>query len=72
MPSGLEISIDRSRCIGSGSCGYWAPATFDLDDHGVAVVLDPEGDDEERILNAARGCPTRAIEIVREGHRLAP
>lgn len=57
------IRIDRERCMGSGNCGFWAPATFDLDDDGIAVVIDPEGDDEAKIHNAARGCPTSAIEV---------
>jgi ferredoxin len=64
MAGGRVIRIDRDRCIGSGNCGFWAPATFDLDDDGVAVVLDPDGDDEQSVVNASRACPTRAIEVV--------
>ena len=26
----IEIRIDRERCIGSGNCVFWAPASFDL------------------------------------------
>ena len=59
----LRIVIDRDRCVGSGNCLYWAPGTFDLDDDGVSVVVDPEGDDEDRIRVAAEGCPTRAISL---------
>lgn len=59
-----EIRIDRTRCMGSGNCGFWAPATFDLDDEGYAIVLDPNGDSDDKIVNAARGCPTQAIQIV--------
>jgi ferredoxin len=59
----LRIVIDTDRCVGSGNCLYWAPATFDLGDDGIAVVLDPEGDDEERIRVAEEGCPTRAITV---------
>ena len=62
MP-GRDIRIDRERCMGSGNCGFWAPATFDLDDDGIAVVVNPDGDDEAKILHAARSCPTSAIEI---------
>jgi ferredoxin len=57
------IRIDRDRCMGSGSCGFWAPATFDLDDEGRAVVLDPEGDDEASVQHAVEGCPTQAIQV---------
>lgn len=47
--------------MGSGNCAFWAPATFDIDDSNVAFVVDPEGDPEDKIRNAAEGCPTQAI-----------
>jgi ferredoxin len=59
----LRIVIDGDRCIGSGNCLYWAPATFELGDDGIALVLDPGGDDEDRIRVAVEGCPTRAITV---------
>lgn len=59
----MRITIDRDRCMGSGSCGFYAPATFDLDDALKAVVVDPAGDPEERIRMAAESCPTNAITI---------
>jgi ferredoxin len=49
--------------VGSGNCLFWAPATFDLDDGGTSVVVDPAGDDEDRIRVAVDGCPTRAITL---------
>jgi ferredoxin len=67
----LEISINRETCMGSGNCMYWAEAVFDLDDEGLAVVVDPEGDTEERILLAAQGCPTGSIAVTKDGKRLA-
>jgi len=60
---GLRIAIDRDTCIGSGNCAHHAPATFDLDDELLAVVLDPEGDPPEKIRVAADGCPTRSITL---------
>lgn len=59
----MRISIDRDRCMGSGSCGFYAPATFDLDDGLKAVVVDPAGDPPDRIRLAAESCPTNAITI---------
>ncbi len=47
--------------MGSGNCAFWAPATFDIDDENVAFVVDPEGDPEAKVRNAAEGCPTQAI-----------
>ena len=29
--------------MGSGNCSFWAPGVFDLDDDGIAIVLDPAG-----------------------------
>ncbi len=63
----IRIEIDRDSCCGSGNCMFWAPATFSLDDSGVSVVLDPEGDPEERVRVAAEGCPTRAIAVFDDG-----
>jgi ferredoxin len=59
----LRIEIDLDRCVGSGNCAFWAPATFDIDDEGLAVVVDPTGDTEDRIRVAADGCPSKAISI---------
>jgi ferredoxin len=59
----LRIVIDRDTCEGTGNCVYWAPATFDLDEDGHSVLLDPPGDDEQRIRVAAEGCPVRAISV---------
>jgi ferredoxin len=36
---GLDILIDRDACMGSGSCAFFAPATFDVDDDMKAVLL---------------------------------
>ena len=63
--SGLEISIDRDQCMGSGNCTFTAAGVFGLDDDGVAVVLDPQAQPEETIVLAARNCPTQAITISR-------
>ena len=52
--------------MGSGNCGFWAPGVFDLDDDGVAVVLDPEANTEEKIVLAMEGCPTKAITVHRD------
>jgi len=57
----LEISINRETCMGSGNCAYWAPGVFDLDDQGLAIVVDPTAADDERIRLAAEGCPTQSI-----------
>ena len=67
----VEIRIDREKCMGSGNCSFWAPSTFDLDDEGIAIVVNPEGDPEEKVVLAAQGCPTQAIEVLRDGEPIS-
>jgi ferredoxin len=66
----LDIQIDREACMGSGNCGFWAPGVFDLDDDGIAIVLDPAAQPDEKIVLAGQGCPTQAIAIFRDGEKL--
>jgi ferredoxin len=68
---GLEIEVDPELCMGSGNCGFSAPGVFDLDDDGIAVVLDPTAAPEEKIILAAQGCPTQAISITKGEEKLA-
>jgi ferredoxin len=68
-----DIHIDPARCMGSCNCQFWAPNVFDLNEEaGVAYVVDPRGDDEEKVLHAAEACPTRAITVWRSGEQIAP
>ncbi len=66
----LEVEIDRDVCMGSGNCVYAAPGVFDLDDDSVAFVLDPTGSPEDKVVAAARNCPTHAITLRRNGEAL--
>jgi ferredoxin len=59
--SNLKIEIDREQCMGSGMCTVYAPETFDMDDEGKAMVIDPAGNSAEEIRTAAASCPTGAI-----------
>ena len=59
----LEIHIDRSVCMGSGNCVFWAPTVFDQDEEGIAVVVDTDESAMDRIMAAVQGCPTQAISI---------
>jgi ferredoxin len=56
-----DLTIDRDRCMGSGQCTFYAPATFDLDDDGIAIVVAEHGDGDAQIQMAIDVCPTRAI-----------
>lgn len=68
-----RIEVDRNLCIGSGICVDSAPGVFQLDDSMVAVVLDATAAPPETIWEAARGCPTDAIQLFSAGgKRLHP
>lgn len=67
----VEIEIDRELCMGSGNCSFWAPGVFDLDEEGIAIVVDASAQPEDKVVLAAQGCPTQAIRVTKGGERLA-
>ncbi len=60
----LTITVNQSRCIGSGDCVENVPAVFQLDDNGKSQVINPTGAPDATILAGARGCPVKAITVV--------
>lgn len=66
----LIVEVDMGRCIGVGYCVDCAPAMFQLNSNRVAEVVDPEGADDETIMEAARSCPVDAIFVETEDGRL--
>jgi ferredoxin len=68
----IEVAIDRAQCVGSGPCFVIAPRAFALDDAMKAVVLDPDDENEDALLAAARECPTQAIYLSRGGRPVVP
>jgi ferredoxin len=63
----LDVEIDRDACMGSGNCVFEAVGAFGLDEDGIAEVIDVDGAPEEKLISAARNCPTRAITVRRDG-----
>lgn len=59
----MKVTVDRETCIGAASCVGVAPGVFRLDDEYKAVVIDPEGAEDEDIRRAAEACPVQAITI---------
>jgi ferredoxin len=57
----MKISIDRVKCEGYAKCVQAAPKVFQLDKTMIAEVANPQGESDEKILLAARICPTKAI-----------
>jgi ferredoxin len=63
----LEVTIDRGRCQGAAECVHVAPDSFRLDRTARAVVVEPPGDAEEILLEAACACPNSAVVVSRDG-----
>ena len=59
----LDVEIDRDACMGSGSCVFTAPGAFELDDDGIATVVDPSAAPEDLVRTAAARCPAHAITV---------
>ena len=63
----MKITVDRAKCEGHGKCVQAAPKVFKLDEKFISVVSDAKGDADERIVLAAKVCPTKAIILEEEG-----
>ncbi len=71
-----KVKINRSLCIGAGSCEAIAPHTFQLDKKGKVILKKRDGLESteasfedleatsEDIWNAAKACPVNAIMII--------
>jgi ferredoxin len=69
----LSITVNKTRCIGSGDCVETAPAVFQLDADGKSEVVNASGAGDSVIVSAARSCPVKAITVVDEaGVQLFP
>ena len=55
------IKIDRTLCSGYGDCVGLAPDVFAHDEENISVVVDPEGAEDELILEAAVNGQAEAI-----------
>ena len=63
----MKITVDRTKCEGYARCVQASPKVFQLDKQMIAEVIDPQGDSDDKILLAARLCPTKAIAVEEEG-----
>jgi ferredoxin len=73
LVGGLRVRIDRTLCVGFGDCITEAPEGFKLDEEGVAVFMNPDVVDRERLLRACDACPVDAITVWDgDGRQLVP
>ena len=57
-----RVVIDEDECVGCESCTDLCPDVFEfVEDTEKAVVIEPEGGDEECIEEAIETCPTECI-----------
>ena len=61
----LSVNVDKSLCIGCCSCETIAPKVFSVDKlthfNPKSSVYNLHGANEEKIMDAAQTCPTKAI-----------
>jgi ferredoxin len=62
----VTIEVDRALCYGFGDCVDSLPDVFALDDEDTAIVLDPDAEPLDDIVEAAQNCPVDAIVITDE------
>jgi ferredoxin len=60
----LSITVNKSRCVGSGDCVEIAPGVFQLDADEKSEVYNPSGAADNVIVAAARSCPVKAINVL--------
>ncbi len=74
MARKLRVSVDHNICVGNSMCETTAPKVFVLNDDRQSEAVNPDGDTEENILEAAENCPVSAISVVdaETGEKLFP
>ena len=74
MPRKLNIVVDHNVCVGNAMCETYATNTFALNDDRQSTVVNPDGDPEELVLEAAENCPVSAITVTdaETGEQLFP
>ena len=74
MAGKLQVSIDLNVCVGNAMCPHIASKSFALNNDRQGMVIDPDGDNRENVLEAAEACPVSAITVVdaETGEQLFP
>ena len=74
MARNLLVQVDHNVCVSNAMCETFAPHVFRLNDNRQSEAVDPAGDSEEKILEAAENCPVSAITVndAETGEQLFP
>lgn len=60
----MKPIIDKDKCIGCGTCIALCPASFKWHESEIKVeTINPPGDSDEMIQQAAEACPVQAISL---------
>ncbi|SAL65659.1 Ferredoxin-2 [Caballeronia arvi] len=62
----LHVAVDQDVCVGAGLCVLSSADVFDQrDEDGVVKLLQTEPDEAlyDKVLGAARKCPSKAIKV---------
>ncbi len=64
----MKLKVNKDLCIGCGACQAVCPEVFEIEDDGFAGVIVDEIKEElkEDAIDAKEGCPTGAIEEVKD------
>jgi len=70
----VAVTVDQTRCIGSGLCARTAPAALTLAPNGRATPVGPTTTPSDALTEAAEMCPVEAIAVrhATTGELLAP
>ncbi|BBA88451.1 MULTISPECIES: ferredoxin [Mycobacterium] len=62
----MRVAADREICMATGMCVMTADAFFDQDADGIVVLAAHEvpADEERRVRNAVKLCPSGALELM--------
>lgn len=61
----MNLKVNKDVCIGCGACQAICPDVFEIEDDGLAGVVNEITDEtKEDAIDAKEGCPVAAIEEV--------
>ncbi len=58
----MKLVVNRGACMSIAYCVDEAPKTLGLDSDYISIVIQQDGDPPDKVLNAAKACPVRAIQ----------
>ena len=57
------VYVEEDVCIGCTLCTQMCPKTFAMNDNGKSYVINPTGDSENNVKQAASSCPVNCIKF---------